>query len=132
MSAELRRLLHSAAETGPLPDVDAIVAQVRRRHRRRVALSVGVSVLAAVIAVATFWQPKQEARDDRGESAGGMPNRRLPTSATMNPPTCRPHIKESEGGWIDVGKQAYHPDIQGQRSYGVCLRPRSERSASLC
>jgi hypothetical protein len=62
MSAELRRLLHAAAETGPVPDMDAILARVRRRHRRRVALSVGTGVVVAVIAIATLWPAKQQAR----------------------------------------------------------------------
>ena len=62
MSTELRNLLHAAAETGPVPDVDAIFAAVRRRHRRRVAVSIGTSVLAVVIAIAALLPGKPLAR----------------------------------------------------------------------
>jgi hypothetical protein len=63
MSAELRRLLHTAAaESGPLPDVDAIIAQLRRRRRRRVALSASTSVVAVLVAGATLWPGNQQGR----------------------------------------------------------------------
>jgi hypothetical protein len=69
MSAELRRLLQrAAAGSGPPPDVDAILNQIRRRRHRRVALSAGTGVLAFVIAGAMLW-PRTEHTGVAGSSS---------------------------------------------------------------
>lgn len=79
MSAELRRLFHTAAaESGPLPDVGAFIDQGRRR-RRRVVLSAGTSVLAVIVAGATLWPENQPLR-----AAAGGPPPTCANSATPN------------------------------------------------
>lgn len=105
MSNELRRLLHTAAETGPLPDVDAILARARRRHRRRVAFGVGTGLLAVVIAIPTLWPGTNDTGTPYGAVEAELGCQPKPAARDISryaPTYLPPDSRIGPAGWADA------------------------------